>query len=103
MKLYTVKQIDRRYSGSHFAKYRIHINDNFELRNFPTKIDLYRRMRDWCANTWGHSCEVRYHEYLGRSGYVVNAHWAWSNPGKYNQFYFFLAGPADLTMFELKF
>jgi hypothetical protein len=103
MKKYTVQQIDRRYSGSHFARYRIYINDCVDVRDFPAKIDLYRRMRDWCDDTWGHSCEVRYHEYLGRCGRGVNPHWSWNNPGKYNQFYFFLAGDAELTLFELKF
>ena len=103
MNLYTVQRIDRRYSGSHFARYRIHIKDNFDVRNFPDKVDLYRRMRDWCDDVWGHSCEVRYHEYLGRCGRTVNPHWCWSNPGKYNQFYFFLAGDAEMTMFQLKF
>ncbi len=100
---YTIKKLDRRYSGSHFAQYRVHIDDCVDYRYYADKVNLFRDMRDWCTNTWGHSCEARYHEYLGRSGHPVNPHWAWSNPGKYNLFYFFLAGDAELALFQLKF
>lgn len=101
MKNYDIKLIDRRYTGSHFARYRIHINDG-ELRDFPAKIDLYRRMKNWCTDTWGHSCEARYHGYLEHHGYTVNPHWAWDNPSKYNLFYFFLATDKELNFFQLR-
>lgn len=103
MKNYTIKRIDRRYSGSHFAQYRIQINDDCNQMGFPDKVDLYRRMRDWCTDTWGHSCEVRYHGYFEYHRLPYNLHWAWSNPGKYHLFYFYLASDAELTMFQLKF
>jgi hypothetical protein len=102
MKKYTVKRIDRRYNGSHFAQYRIYINDQCDSANASAKIDLFRNMRDWCTETWGHSCEARYHGYLQHQGYATNPHWAWENPGKFNQFYLFLASDVELTFFQLR-
>lgn len=107
MKPYTVKLLDRRYTGSHYFKYRIALNGPTEPGDFYSKLELWKDIRDWCDDTWGHSCEVNIHAIMMNRGRPTNAKWAWLHRGpsmrqRGNEYFFFLKDDKDLTLFELR-
>jgi hypothetical protein len=99
MSTYTVLKIDNRYNGSHFAKYRIQLT----TEGYKEIIDQWQTMRRWFWNTYGPSDECIYHRLFLRDGNDANPYWCWHHPGKFNQFYFMLAGDEELSLFKLKF
>lgn len=92
---YQILELDKRYNGSHFAKWRVELDVN----DYIERIQLWNDIRNWCDETWGHSSECVYHRVLKKS----NPHWCWHHPGKFNQFYFMFASDQELALFKLKF
>lgn len=107
MKPYTITTLDRRHTGSHHFRYRIGLNVPDTAADWEVKLLLWTNIRNWCDDTWGHSCEVNIHRYLQFRGHAVNDRWAWLHrtPGMRqtgHNYFFFLTHESDLTMFELK-
>ena len=97
-KSYTVRRLDRRYNGGDHFQHRVEISDS--LKN-PDKADLYRRMRQWCQDTWGASVEVRHHRMFRHNGFGYNDHWCYDN-GWYHSYYLYLKGDQELMLFDLR-
>lgn len=64
-------------------------------------IEEFNRIRSWCWETFGSSCERDYYVSLNRAGATVNEHWAWAADASMKSIYF--VSDVDLNWMLLKF
>jgi hypothetical protein len=64
-------------------------------------IEEYNKIRSWCWETFGPSCERDHHITLYRHGVEVNPHWAWSVETSTKSIYF--VSDTGLNWMLLKF
>lgn len=104
MSTYSVLKLDGRYTGSHHFKYRIRING---CEAYVSSVDNFRKVMDWCSQTWGNSVDVDHHRILQHSKYETNDHWAWQLrlPGMRRSgtdFHVYLKDDRELELFTLR-
>ena len=69
-----VKELDRRYTGGYHFNYCI----DFLYRQGP----LFREIREWCWQTWGPSCELKF------ISQEETPKWAWITDNHRTRIYF---------------
>lgn len=80
---YKATKLDARYAG--YREFSHYITVTFPKTVYSQKhssITEFNKIRDWCATTWGPSCELYDYEYLKRvegpdTDYIVNDYWSW--------------------------
>lgn len=74
----TFKKIDRRYNGGSVYRYMVFITDT---TNRSKKIKMFNEIRQWCHDTWGHSCELHdvWAYTYDETSWPI---WAWANDSK---------------------
>jgi hypothetical protein len=80
------KELDKRYTGD----YQFHYCIDFYYKQGP----LFREVRNWCWDTWGPSCELKFidqHEELK---------WAWITDNHRTRIY--LCDTAEVNWYKLR-
>jgi len=80
------KQLDKRYTGG----YQFHYCIDFYYKQGP----LFRKVRDWCWETWGPSCELKFIEQN------EELKWAWITDTYRTRIYF--KDTSEITWYKLR-
>jgi hypothetical protein len=96
-------KLDKRYRGGGIFKYRVTIKNPYWLptANIHTVIEDFFKMRTWCYQTWGESCELN--EWLiiyGRRH--ANEFWCWDTDSVNKIYHLYLKTEKERNWFSLK-
>ena len=127
------KTLDSRFTGNQYFKYQITLLNLPEGDRFsPTrgvysdllKIIDYNKIRDWCWDTWGASCDLKDYDRIAElkqypsintytdrieilDDYGLNAKWCFSNedipaPGNQRDRRIYVSGDEELSWLHLR-
>ena len=99
---YRITKLDGRFAGSHKFQYRIEFVKSNLISWHPDEFPMYEDyfiVRNWCIETFGHSCE---REMLSKVK-LENPQWAWHTNLNSDDFYIYLQGDKELSFLQLKF
>jgi hypothetical protein len=71
-------RLDRRYNGYEHFKWQLRVKsrDFTNIGQGLTRLQDYVTLRNYCADQFGHSCELFFYTALTRDG-LANPHWCW--------------------------
>jgi hypothetical protein len=101
MKNYTVKKLDRRYSGHRIFKYIVEpVYDRKVLSEMSTVRERFVGWRDFCWTSFGPGMEREWAVHLENIKRINQPKWAWDTNYGYR---LYIRGDEELVLFELKF
>lgn len=92
---YHITKLDRRHSGHWHFKYRVEFHRNPGIN----KQLIFCDVRNWCDDTYGHSCE---RDIVGNLPDPKPV-WAWHSDFDSGRYWIFLKDDTELSLFQLKF
>lgn len=101
-----VVRLDKRWTGHRQFRYCINFIEYTSTRNH--RLRLFNKIRDWCVESWGMSCERDVYgilaEDLSKVGLdtPLNAHWAWHSDLNTGAFRFYLKTDKEVEFFMLR-
>lgn len=103
-----ITTLDKRYAGHRQFRVVIEFHRMGGITGGFDRVKTFLKVRDWCNDMWGHSCERDLHIDLsedlrkGEVEYQVNPHWSWYwNPSEPN-FRIYFKGTEELNMFTMR-
>ena len=101
MKNYTVKKLDRRYSGYRIFKYIVEpVYDRKVLSEMGAVRERFVGWRDFCWTSFGPGIEREWAVHLENIKRINQPKWAWDTDYGYR---LYIRGDEELVLFELKF
>jgi hypothetical protein len=102
-----IVKLDRRYRGYRQFKFLIEFVRRGFLPQNNDRLKNFLKVREWCQDTWGHTCERDFHIRLSEDitkseiEYKTNPHWAWHSTNN-GVFRIYFKDQQELDMFTLR-
>lgn len=103
-----IVKLDRRYTGYRQFKFLIEFVRYGFLPQSNDRLKFFLKVREWCQDTWGHTCERDFHIRLseditkGEIEYKTNPHWAWHSDATTGVVRIYFKDQQEFDMFTLR-
>ena len=96
---FKLEKLDGRHKGSSLFTHRAVVQGSKKLEKYKD----FLKLRQWCWETWGPSCEREIYIPLALNNIDDRPYgWAWHYGDNYTECYIYLSGSKQLELFSLK-
>jgi len=101
-----ITRLDKRYSGYRQFRFSVEFIRGYMPNN--DRLRTFLLVRDWCHDTWGHTCERDLHVELsediskGEIEYSVNPAWSWYWHPNESNYRIYLKDQEELNIFAMR-